>query len=174
MCQHRLSCSRSGREGGADIPVCPHHGSRVGMEIEGVPGNLKSAPRRSLRVSRQAGDVSAQMGWRGFRATSNRVDGRFFAPLRMTCFALGICKMFRPHVCQECHPEEALSAEPGPGRRQADEGSPAATIHACIFVRVPSLIDGTFAPSRPRRGGANVDWIPIYGHFDKPFRQAQR
>ena len=56
--------------------------------------------------------------WAGerFRATSDREDGRFFAPLRMTCFAITNGEMCPSHVRRYCHPEEALSAVPGTGR----------------------------------------------------------
>ena len=42
-----------------------------------------------------------------FRCTSSPEDGRFFATLRMTCFAMVISEMFRSHVCQHFHPEAA-------------------------------------------------------------------
>ena len=51
--------------------------------------------------------------------------------LRMTCFAISIGETCRPGLGTNCHPEEALSAVPGTGRRQADEGSPAEVIHTC-------------------------------------------
>ena len=34
---------------------------------------------------------------KGSRCTSGPEDGRFFAPLRMTCFAIDISEVFRPH-----------------------------------------------------------------------------
>ena len=40
----------------------------------------------------------------GVRCTSTREDGRFFAALRMTCFAIAISEMFRSYVCQFRHP----------------------------------------------------------------------
>ena len=69
------------------------------------------------------------------KASSGREDGRFFAPLRMTCVAVAVVEVCRPSVGSDCHPEEALSAVPGlpaaqyaaqagTGRRQADKGSP--------------------------------------------------
>ena len=36
----------------------------------------------------------------GFRRTSSREDGRFFAPLRMTCFAMAMSEMIRSCLCQ--------------------------------------------------------------------------
>ncbi len=51
--------------------------------------------------------------------------------LRMTCFAISIGETCPSGLGTNCHPEEALSAVPGTGRRQADEGSPAEVIHTC-------------------------------------------
>ncbi len=61
-------------------------------------------------------------------------------PLRMTCFAITIGENCRSSVGTNCHPEEALSAVPGTGRRQADEGSTAALNHpraicTCQYLR---------------------------------------
>ena len=42
------------------------------------------------------------------RCTSSREDGRFFATLRMTCFALDICVMSPSCPRPICHPEEAV------------------------------------------------------------------
>ena len=41
------------------------------------------------------------------RCTSNRVDGRFFAPLRMTCVAIALGEMSPSCPRPNCHPEEA-------------------------------------------------------------------
>ena len=46
--------------------------------------------------------------------------------LRMTCFAIAIGETCQPGLGTNGHPEESLSAVPGTGRRQADEGSTAA------------------------------------------------
>ena len=52
---------------------------------------------------------------KGMCYTSNRVDGRFFAALRMTCVAITIGQPLSPHLRRNCHPEKAMPA----GRRQA-------------------------------------------------------
>ena len=46
----------------------------------------------------------------GFRCTSSREDGGFFAPLRMTSLAIGIGEEFLTHVCNYRHPEEVRPA----------------------------------------------------------------
>ena len=43
----------------------------------------------------------------GSRCTSGPEDGRFFAPLRMTCLAMAMSEVFRSSPRQTCHPEEA-------------------------------------------------------------------
>ena len=70
------------------------HPPLLGLDCHGG-----EAARQTKRPRKWAGE--------GFRCTSTREDGRFFAPLRMTCFTIAICEMFRSYVCQYCHPEEA-------------------------------------------------------------------
>ena len=77
----------------------------------------------------------------------NGMDGRFFAALRMTCFATTVVEMYPSHVGSYCHPEEALSAVPGTGRRQADEASTAAWDHARASDIRSELKCGTTAPA---------------------------
>ena len=51
--------------------------------------------------------MSAQMCLPGCCVTDNREDGRFFAALRMTCFAMTIGEICLPGIGTNCHPEEA-------------------------------------------------------------------
>ena len=44
----------------------------------------------------------------GFRCTSRRTDGRFFAALRMTCYAIAIGEVSGSSLRPTCHPEEAV------------------------------------------------------------------
>lgn len=43
-----------------------------------------------------------------------------------------------------------------------------------LFVAMVPLDRSWLRHKRPLRGCASVEGIPIYGHFYKPFRQAQR
>ena len=42
-----------------------------------------------------------------FLRLGNRIDGRFFATHRMTCFAITMVETLSPHLRRNCHPEEA-------------------------------------------------------------------
>ncbi len=44
----------------------------------------------------------------GLRCMSTRIDGRFFAPLRMTCLAITLAETSPSHPRPSCHPEEAV------------------------------------------------------------------
>ena len=83
--------------------------------------------------------------------------------LRMTGFAITIRETRRSHLRQHCHPEEALSAVPGTGRRQADEGSAAASIHPCATCTCTDRKGGTSgtaplpASGRGRGRGRHAD-----------------
>ena len=44
----------------------------------------------------------------GFYPLDNREDERFFAALRMTCFAITVDENCRSSVGTNCHPEEAV------------------------------------------------------------------
>ena len=93
----------------------------------------------------------------GFRCTSSREDGRFFAALRMTRRSIIIAERHPLHHRPTCHPEEAVrpGSESLAGRLTKDllrhRYTPARS------ERVPSLKGGTFAPGRSCRGGAHVD-----------------
>ena len=117
--------------------------------------------------ARQAKCPRTSSSTKGMCFTYHRIDGRFFAALRMTCFPIAIVEMYPSFASPNCHPEEAAlpAGESLAGRLTKDLLRHRST-HA-RFARVPSPRGGTFAPPQPRRGGANVDGIPIYGHFDK-------
>ncbi len=51
---------------------------------------------------------------KGIRPASSREDGRFFAALRMTCYALAFSEMCRSRLRQYCHHEEADREAMGP------------------------------------------------------------
>ena len=83
----------------------------------------------------------------GLRCMSTRIDGRFFAPLRMTCFALDVREVFRSHLRQTCHPEEAALSASGSSVGWLTKDLPR---HRLMPERVLSfardLAGGTFAP----------------------------
>ena len=106
----------------------------------------------------------------GFRHTYNRMDGRFFDCAQNDRATNGraceiqstIPKIHRRtirktkplHARPDCHAEEALSAVPGTGRRQADEASTAAWDHAraCVtaVMRATTRVAPTTAETAPR------------------------
>ena len=99
---------------------------------------------------RQAEDASAQMCLLCFCLQDSRKDGRFFAALRMTCFAIAIAEMFRSYLRQTCHPEEAglkvgrtfLSAHAWSASSQAEEiSAQMCLLHFCLQ---DSRTDGRF------------------------------
>ena len=96
--------------------------------------------------------------WKGDSSTS----------LRMTCFAITIGETCLSGLGTTCHPEEGLSAVPGTGRRQADEGSTAALIHPCATCTCRYLREAAreaLLPS-PRRGGAGGGVSVLTGYIE--------
>ena len=93
--------------------VTPSSGRHADEAIVRVGRTFLSADvRESCQPDVAARETRPPRIWagEGFRCTSSREDGRFFAPLRMTCLAIGIGEEFRTHVCKYCHPEEVRPA----------------------------------------------------------------